>query len=374
MRRLKSRILVVDDDQIICRALCVILRKSGYDVSVVQNGAEAQKQLKEKIFNIVILDKKLPDISGLELLRFIRKKYPEIMIIMVTAYATVESSIEAMSGGAFSYIVKPYDMSKIKEIILQALKEQKILLKNKKLIDDLKGRNKKLIKTQEKLLQSAKLVAADQVVSEVSHKIKSSLTVIDSAAYLIENTLPFMDDGILEKVEMIKRGTKKIGKCIENLLDSMRPIKINPKLNSINEIIEKTIQERQDLFKDIIIKKELSPDLPELFLDADRFQEVFVNIFSNASEAMSEKGKLRIISTESKDRKDVEVFIEDTGCGIPRDNVPKLFDPFFTTKPKGMGLGLPIVRKIIDSHRGVIEVRSKMGKGTSFIIRLPVAN
>lgn len=368
----EAKILIVDDDLVTCNTLSVILEKSGYNVSVAYDGAQAKEQIETKYFNMVILDIKLPDISGIELLKFAKEKDAEIMVIMITAFATIETSVQAMNEGAFTYITKPYNVNEVTAVICKALEKQRLSIENKKLIKDLTKTTEELRKTQDKLIQSAKLAAAGSIASEAAHEIKSPLTVISTAISLIESdAMLSLDEEMLKRIEMIKRAVGRIGKFIDNLLNLSKPIKYSFKPNSINEIIKRAIQERQDLFKRIKVEKKLSPDLPEVFSDANKLRDVFVNLISNASEAMPDGGDIWIKTQGSEDGKKVEIYFEDTGCGIPEEDIYKIFDPFFTTKDKGIGLGIAIIKKVVEGHKGTLEVKSKVGKGTLFIIRLP---
>jgi len=118
----------------------------------------------------------------------------------------------------------------------------------------------------------------------------------------------------------------------------------------------------------------LSPSLPRTMMDSSQIQQVFTNIILNAAEAMAGEGELMIASRVTTDGDSIEIRITDTGCGIPRENLEKIFDPFFTTKEvgRGTGLGLAVSYGIIARHKGTIEVRSEPGKGTTFIVRLPL--
>jgi signal transduction histidine kinase len=122
--------------------------------------------------------------------------------------------------------------------------------------------------------------------------------------------------------------------------------------------------------ENVLLVKELGAELPKTMADPDQVHQVFVNIALNAIQAMVEGGQLRITTRRKDDF--VEIEFSDTGCGIPQENLSKLFDPFFTTKARGIGLGLAVTHGIIERNNGIIEVKSKVGKGTTFLVRLPV--
>ena len=127
-------------------------------------------------------------------------------------------------------------------------------------------------------------------------------------------------------------------------------------------------------FKKITWKEQFQKDLPAVKGDFNQLQEVFVNLGLNACQAIPDWGELTITTRYNKGESHVEVLVSDTGQGMDDEQLQKLFDPFFSTKEKGTGLGLSICRNIIDLHKGSIEVKSAPGKGTTFTVRLPVAD
>ena len=137
----------------------------------------------------------------------------------------------------------------------------------------------------------------------------------------------------------------------------------------IKKVIEDALS-RVTIPENIELTKKLAADLPDVKIDPDQIQQVLVNIITNATQSMSEGGKLTIAVREKG--KFLEVEIADTGCGIPEEAVGKIFDPLFTTRAKGIGLGLAVCKTIIDRHEGFIEVESQVRKGTTFNIRLPL--
>ena len=124
-------------------------------------------------------------------------------------------------------------------------------------------------------------------------------------------------------------------------------------------------------FKNIKIIKDFPESLPLIMLDRDQIQQVFMNLLVNAQEAMPRGGSIYITANLTQDKKYIQVLFSDTGIGISEENLNRIFDPFFTTKEKGTGLGLSIVLGIVENHGGELEVKSRIGEGTTFIIKLP---
>ena len=143
----------------------------------------------------------------------------------------------------------------------------------------------------------------------------------------------------------------------------------------INNVLKKAISitNHPAELQNIIITKNLAPELPEIQADGDKLQQVFVNMIVNALHAMPKGGDLNICTRISQNNKFIEIEISDTGCGIPQEHLSKLFDPFFSTKStgEGTGLGLSVSLGIIQMHNGTIDVKSKIGEGTTFVIGLP---
>jgi len=183
------------------------------------------------------------------------------------------------------------------------------------------------------------------------------------------------------RVELIQKCNERIAKIINHLRDFSRQSKFEFRHVEVSEPIENAllITAQQLLSHNIRIIKNFQPDLPKIWADANQLEQVFLNLISNAKDAMervSRKGELTISTAliHHDGWEDVEVAVKDTGIGIPEENAEKIFEPFFSTKEvgKGTGLGLSICYGIIEAHGGRIEVESKVGEGTTFRVILPV--
>ena len=161
-------------------------------------------------------------------------------------------------------------------------------------------------------------------------------------------------------------------------MDFARPNSANRKFLNLNDVIERvlSIVANQLSFNHVVVHKELNDSLAEVSIDDGQLQQVFINLFVNASDAMGEKGGKLTLSSSSvrSDGKEyVQIKVTDTGCGIAKENLSKIFEPFYSTKDqKGTGLGLSVVWGIIDKHLGTISVESEIGKGSTFTILIPV--
>ncbi|MBI4753556.1 GHKL domain-containing protein, partial [Candidatus Desantisbacteria bacterium] len=154
-----------------------------------------------------------------------------------------------------------------------------------------------------------------------------------------------------------------------------KPPLLNLRTVGINDLIEESLAEiPHEIFSNIEVVKELGDDLPQVKVDPEKLKQVFINLLQNASEAMQGKGKIQINTCRraTNEKEFINLTFEDTGYGISEEIIEKIFDPFYTTKTKGTGLGLAICKKIIDAHQGKIEIKSRVGVGTTIVIWLPM--
>ena len=184
------------------------------------------------------------------------------------------------------------------------------------------------------------------------------------------------DDPNRENLEEVMRQTERCRDIVKGLLEFSRQSKGNTEPVDLNKVLQDTLSlvEKQALFFNISIVWNLDPDLPRVVADRSQFQQVFINILMNAVQAMNERGTITIVTRHDSPSNSVEVAISDTGHGIPPEEIGRIFDPFFTAKENGhgTGLGLSIAYGIVTTHRGTISVQSEVGKGSTFMIRMPV--
>jgi two-component system NtrC family sensor kinase len=236
--------------------------------------------------------------------------------------------------------------------------------------------NEKLL--QQQLIQSEKLSAIGELISGVAHELNNPLTGVMGYSQLLQLRKD-LDDRAKENLTKINNLALRCQKIVQNLLSFARKQKPERTLSDINEIIEKTVELRSYELQvnNIILTRDLDKHLPKTIADAHQLQQVFLNILTNAEQAMLEahgKGHL-IIRTHSDPQKSVIVVeVIDDGPGISESYLTRIFDPFFTTKEvgKGTGLGLSLSYGMIKEHGGNIYARSGMGEGATFIIELPI--
>jgi len=235
--------------------------------------------------------------------------------------------------------------------------------------EELEAANEELRRTQEELIQKEKLAAVGQLASGVGHELRNPLGVIKNAVYYIKSKIGKDDPKLTKHITIMEKEIANSNKIISDLLgfSRIRPPAVN--FQDINKVVENTLQV-VEIPENVRLNKELGRNLPYVVADADQVRQVFVNLSLNAIQAMPDGGWLKIATRKNDGF--IEVEFADTGCGIPEENMKKLYDPFFTTKARGVGLGLAVTQGIIARHNGNIEVKSEVGKGTVFLVKLPV--
>jgi signal transduction histidine kinase len=248
-----------------------------------------------------------------------------------------------------------------------------IAIENSRLYEGVKRQMAEIKQTQAQLIQSTKLAAIGELAANIAHEINNPLTtVLGFASFLAERLEPGAPT--LEELTLIQEEAARARDIVRDLLQFSRQSDFLPAMTDLNVVVEQVVAmlRRQGAIDGITVTEVYAPDLPLVEVDVSRMKQVFLNIISNAVQAMPDGGSLTVRTAAAGDG--VHVAFEDTGTGIEPENVSRIFDPFFTTKPdvSGTGLGLSVSLGIIQSHGGTIDVESRLGEGTTFTVKLPV--
>jgi signal transduction histidine kinase len=231
---------------------------------------------------------------------------------------------------------------------------------------------RELQRLNEQLIRTEKLAAMGTLAAGVAHEVNNPLASISSLIQMIRADQR-VDDETRDKLKLISTQIQRITQVTKDMTDfaSARPSAKRPV--DINEVIESSLRlaSFDKGFQVLSIHRRFTSEMPKISADSDQMQQVFLNLFLNARDAMPTGGDLFVGS--DLDEEDVRVVIRDSGAGIEDVAKKQIFDPFFTTKPagKGTGLGLAVCYGIMTAHGGSIEVNSKKNSGTEFIVRLP---
>ncbi len=373
------RVLVADDERIVRDLFRRSLGKQGYEVSTARDGLDALNKIKRNNYDVVILDLKMPRMEGMELVKKTRQMKKDLIIIIITGYASVDTAKEAIKQGCFDYITKPFNIGDVKILIKRAFTMREMADEKKRL--------------EQQLIRSEKLASLGRMSLGVAHEIRNPLSIILTGSELLEGKFSKADKETKETLAIIKEAVLRADKIIKGLSAFSRPSRLQLEHSNVNNIINKTLPliEHQMSVRNIKIRKDLLRNIPEINIDRNQIQQVLINILLNSCQAMPEGGEVKIKTyrkTISKigwkdGRSSSDYFelgdraiiieIEDTGRGIPEEHLTKIVDPFFTTKrsEKNAGLGLSICQTIIDNHRGTIQIESKLKKGTKVMITFP---
>ena len=482
------RILVVDDERPIREGCHRVLTAKSYDVCTAENGEEALDILERESIDLILLDLKMPVLSGEEVLQAVQERYPDIPVIIITGHGTVDTAVECMKNGAYDFITKPFQIDqflatvnragekrllerqarKYQEENIQNLydlhleksrlrtmincmangvmvtnRSMEVVLHNPvlmQLLDRQEGidapvplsritDDETLIKTLESIVEQhteksewvsqeirvgAKVLRAisapalgpqgdvmgtvtvleditpfkqlDQMktdfVNMVAHELRSPLVSIRQLqSVILEGLTGPLND---KQKDYVSRGMNKIDALLELINDLLDIAKIEATKEvqrrvptDLGQLIQETIDllEPRAKQQNITIACEYH-DLRPVQADPKNMEEVINNLLSNAINYSPNGGTVTIRAVGLGEFMEIE--ITDTGVGIPEEELPKIFDKFYrvkhpeTRKVIGTGLGLAIVKSVVEAHHGTIEVRSSLGKGSAFRIRLPM--
>lgn len=252
-------------------------------------------------------------------------------------------------------------------------------LRYRLLAEELVETNRRLEQAQEEARRSERLAALGQLSAGLAHELRNPLAVIKGAAETLTRKLSSADPLTTEVAGYISSEVNRLNAIVTRFLDFARPHKLARHPEQIPTLLERALKAAHERWPEVAveIERQYDSNLPDVDVDPDLCEQVLANLVSNAYEAMPGGGKLRVAVTaaNSDGRRGVAVDVEDTGEGIPAELREQIFNPFFTTKKDGVGLGLSIVSKIVDDHRGWIRVSAPQGgegKGACFRVFLPV--
>jgi two-component system NtrC family sensor kinase len=412
----KNRLLVIDDEEEIVKRLKDFLDKEGYEVAYAINGKEGLNIVENSKVDVIITDIRMDDMDGIEVLRRAKRLYRDIEGIVVTGFKEQELAIRSLRAGAIDYITKPVNLDELLFAVRRAVerinlnrnrlyrnRELKISSEivskmNEELETRVEQRTKELSKTQAQLFQTSKLATLGEMSAGLAHEMNQPLGGISLVAThmrkMIEgDTLSMVeiDSGLSD----IEASVKRMSKIIQHIRTFARQDTLKFTQVDVNETIDASLSllGEQLRLHEIEVVIDLNPALPKINGEPYQLEQVWINLISNARDALDEKEKRisdgirqiadyekrlkisTIYDTESE-MSCLEVHVNDNGIGLTKEQQEKIFEPFFTTKEvgKATGLGLSISHGIIESHKGTIEVESKEWEGTTVRVIMPIGD
>ena len=421
-----ARILVVDDEVISRNVIVAQLRHEGYEIVTAASGEEALDQVGHQHPDLILLDVTMSGISGFDVVEILKSdaRTAAIPVIMLTALSDGESRITALSNGAEEILTKPIARSELLMRVRNLLKLKKLqdgladynsLLENRVAEGTmaLEDANLQLTAAHEHLLQSEKMAAIGQLAAGVAHEINNPIGYVSSnlgtlkgyvkdllrivdAYETVNRTIPGGNESEAQRrlqqlkrdleLDYLKQDTPML---IKESIDGIgRVCRIVQDLKGFAHADSTPFWEKSDLHESLesalnIANNEIKYKativreygaIPQVDCVPSQISQVFLNLLVNAAQAIPENEHGRITIRTACHDDEVWIEIADSGCGIAPENLSRIFEPFFTTKAVGVGtgLGLSLSFSIVQRHRGRLEARSEMGRGTTFRVVLPV--
>ncbi|MBU0468164.1 MAG: response regulator [Candidatus Omnitrophica bacterium] len=376
------KVVVLDDEQNILESLERLFFKEDFGVFTTTDHKEAMKMLEKEKIKLVMSDQRMPDITGVEFLKQVKEKYPDVMRILITGHTDIQSAEDAINfGGVYRFINKPWNSDELKGAVRQAIKHYDLVIENRNLFDSTKIKNEELEILNRKL-KSMYEVQKD-FSSTVSHELRTPLASIKSTVDLVLSGAPGpLSEDQAKFLNKTRSNVDRLNRLINDILDLTKMESGKTQLNIIfsdmgivlNEVVETQSYVAKE--KGLYLKCEIAQELPKVPVDVDKMHQVLNNLISNAIK-FTESGGITISCNNLEESNSIEIRIKDTGPGIKVEDIDKLFQKFQQIGESikhvgGTGLGLAICKEIVNRHGGKIWVESEEGKGSSFCFLLPI--
>ena len=356
----KNRILVVDDDELVVTSFQKSL--SQYDNFIIDkttNGNQALKLVNLNDYDLVITDIVMPEMDGIQLLRQIKKLKPDTEVILITAFSSYNSALDAIHFGATDYLSKPFNPEELQIRILKAIKKRQLVREKTEKVEEM-----------------------ERLGYTIAHDFKSILVTIKAFTKILNEELgnEIGNEGkfILKRINI---NIQNMEKMVEGLLQYTRIGKLDVLWENINtyEFLEDIINNLKPLLEDKKINLIMDNNIPNVYFYSEGLRQIFYNFIDNAIKYSREKAESYIkIGTTPVDSKEgyAQFYIEDNGIGISKDKQKTIFEIFqrdTRIKRGGYGIGLALVKRTLETVNFDINVESEPGKYTVFFFKLPRA-
>ncbi|MHB1193438.1 MAG: hybrid sensor histidine kinase/response regulator [Longimicrobiales bacterium] len=362
-----ARVIVIDDDYAMGLSCRKILEKTGYAVQVFEDGLKGLDAVLAQRPDVVVVDLKMPGISGMEIIERVHTADPDMVMVVITGFATIGTAVEAIKVGAFDFIPKPFTPDELRLVVRRALGQRRLLLESHR-------------------LEMEREMLKRRFVTFVSHQLKSPLVAIRQymdVLLRLEGTVGAAE----QRKEWLARSSQRCDQLVSLIEDWLTLSRAES-----SELVQR--RDPIDLSKalaDVVEASKVNADgrhvslaltLPDRELviqgDAGCVNVVFSNLVDNAINYNRPEGSVSVVARVEGE--EVCVAVKDTGHGIPEAFRSLVFEEFFRVgdhgaqTPPGTGLGLPITRKIVAEMGGKVELESEVGVGSTFTVRLPLAS
>lgn len=366
-----TKMLIVDDEESLRLPLCTAFQSEGFDVSLAADGMEALGILKRGDFQMVLTDLMMPKMDGIELMEQAHGLFPDLVVILMSGYGTIETAIKALKGGAYDYVLKPFKLDEILHVVKRALEQQRLQKENVQL-NEINQRLTEIDQIKSNLLRA------------ISHEFRTPLTVIYGWIDLLLTDKDTENAMRAEGLRSIKESALRLGRMITNLLEfvhlglgssHLRREEVDL-LRLVEEAMEQLSEEAKE--KELTMVKHFAPKCPPLLADPEKMKILIYNLLENAVK-FNQPGEKVVVEAELVPaQKTMALRIINTQGEIPHDRLLELMKPFtqadmsITRSASGLGLGLPVAKGIVDCHQGSFRLQSEEGKGTTVEIQFPL--
>jgi signal transduction histidine kinase len=354
------KVLVIDDEEIARVSCRRVLAREGISVSLASSGREGLEILMREPHDLVLVDLKMAEMDGVEVVRRIHAFDPTIVTVIITGYATIESAVAVMKEGAYDYLPKPFTPDELLIVVRRGLEKRRL---------DLESR----------ALREEKEAMERNFVTMVTHQLRSPLAaILQYFEVLLAGIGGELSESQREMLQRAKDRLESLMALINDWLDMsrlnegdivnrLRPVDLKQCLDEALKGLEWSARQ-----KNVSLLVDIPQDLPRIQADPDTFREVLSNLVSNAVKYNRTGGRVTIRARAQNGS--VRVEVEDTGLGIDEKEIPFIFEQFYRARDRevraqeGTGLGLAIARKIVRAHGGTMEVKSRKGEGSTFAV------
>jgi two-component system NtrC family sensor kinase len=380
-------VLIVDDEQAFAAALAERLSLRGLKAQAVNTAEQAWASLATALPDIVFLDVHLAESDGMSLLQRIRQRYPTLDVIMLTGIIDMQTALRAMRYGAKNWLPKPVSVNTLLEECTKAAERHRQRAR------------------EQRLAELDRLRSLGRIAEGVAHEVNNPVNIIMQAAGLIEDMLESPacralpeHRAMAQAVATMSRQSLRVRELTHSLL--MVGLGLDPRTQPVDvpEVLRQTLALIADRAakQQVDIVQAIDPALPRPLWANAELQQVARNLLENALDALPQGGTVRITarlcacpatSTEAEETEaenqaqpahdgvhSYELTFSDTGSGIAPEQLPHIFEPFYTTREHGQGLGLAVCRSLVQGCGGSIQAQSRVGKGSHFCLRLPLAS